>query len=233
MLDTKISLLAVAIASIALATSAEAQRVGFDIDEMQREGITRYTQPDGRAGFGFYEPPAVECLTKGERVWISQVIEWNRVQLTQAGLLPEIVREPVQLEWPLRQADTLTDTYGVHGVSNFVDLDPTAPGALLDYRCLGRSYDLSSGYNHQGIDYFTWPFAWKWMDEDAVEVVAAAPGVIAFRSDGFDDESCGLSGGDWNAVYLFQLDGSVAFYGHLKKNSLTPKTVGQWVQAGE
>lgn len=118
------------------------------------------------------------------------------------------------------------------GVSNFVDLNPSI-GVLQDYQCGTRSYDLASGYNHSGIDYFLWPFAWQMMDAGVVEVVAAAPGTILHKIDGNDDRSCPDHYSDnWNAVYVQHADGSVLWYGHLKTGSLTTAAVGSQVQAG-
>ena len=64
------------------------------------------------------------------------------------------------------------------------------------------------------------------MDYDQVYVVAAAPGVIVFKQDGNFDRNCGFTGDPWNAVYVQHADGSVAWYGHMKNGSLTPKAVG-------
>ena len=63
----------------------------------------------------------------------------------------------VLFDWPLKQASGVTDP-GYYGISNFVDQDTAFPGKVLDYNCGTRSYDQSSGYNHQGTDIFTWPF---------------------------------------------------------------------------
>lgn len=71
------------------------------------------------------------------------------------------------------------------------------------------------------------------MDEDKLAVVAAAPGTIVLRQDGFFDMSCGFDGGNWNAVYVQHADGSIAWYGHMKAGSVTPKTVGETVARGE
>jgi len=52
--------------------------------------------------------------------------------------------------------------------------------------------------------------------------------------DGHDDDHCpSTSGGTWNAVYVQHNDGSIVWYGHLKKNSLTSKSIGQTVTKGE
>src|SRR5258706_5142025 len=73
------------------------------------------------------------------------------------------------------------------------------------------------------------------MDDQDVVITAGAPGVIPNRADGNADRSCAAleTNGDWNAVYVSHADGSVAWYGHLKKDSLTPKQVGDAVVAGE
>lgn len=131
---------------------------------------------------------------------------------------------------PLRNQTT---DPGFYGISNFVDQDPSYPNQLRDYMCGTRTYDLSSGYNHQGIDFFTFPFGWHKMDNDQVAVVAAAAGTITTKIDGNYDRNCTLSSSNWNAVYVTYPDGSYSWYGHLKNGSLTNKSVGQTVQAGE
>jgi murein DD-endopeptidase MepM/ murein hydrolase activator NlpD len=137
----------------------------------------------------------------------------------------------VALQWPLRA--THDDGSGYHGISNYVDHDPAFPGRIRDYTCGTRSYDTSGGYNHAGTDYFLWPFPWRSMDEEAVAVVAAAPGVIVGRNDGHPDRSCTMGDRPWNAVYLRHDDGSVTWYGHLKRGSVTSKTIGDTVETGE
>lgn len=134
--------------------------------------------------------------------------------------------------WPVRKAAHITD-YNVDGVSNFVDHDSNYPFQTLDYNCGRRSYDTSGGYNHRGLDIFTTPFSWLKMDNNAVEVIAAAPGVITGRIDGNQDRSCRLNSSQWNAVYVRHNDGSHAWYGHLKNGSVTTKQVGDRVDAGE
>jgi murein DD-endopeptidase MepM/ murein hydrolase activator NlpD len=150
--------------------------------------------------------------------------------------LPIATRQavPPQLfAWPLRASASYTAP-DYHGVSNFVDLDAAFPGAVRDYECGTRTYDQASGYNHAGVDYFLWPFPWMLMDADAVEIVAAAPGVIVGKGDGQDDRSCpNHYSADWNAVYVRHADGTVALYGHMKKGSPTTKSIGASVALGE
>lgn len=136
------------------------------------------------------------------------------------------------LEWPVVPAPGVTDP-DIYAISFYVDQEPTFPGQLLDFFCGNRTYDLTNGYNHSGIDMFNWPFRWYKMDNDLVHVVAAAPGTIIFKQDGNFDRNCSFGNGSWNAVYLRHRDGSVTWYAHLKNGSLTEKAVGDVVTAGE
>ncbi|MGJ8663548.1 MAG: M23 family metallopeptidase [Marinicella sp.] len=123
-----------------------------------------------------------------------------------------------------------------YGISNFVDLDLAAPDMLEDYNCGMRTYDLDSGYNHGGIDIFTWPYSWHKMDHDEVQIVAAEAGTITTKIDGNYDRSCSFDdplNTGWNAVYVTHADGSYAWYGHMKNGSLTTKSVGETVVVGE
>ena len=72
------------------------------------------------------------------------------------------------------------------------------------------------------------------MANDDVEVIAAAAGQIIGKSDGNDDQTCVLGGGlPWNAIFVRHSDDSVAWYGHMKKNSITSKNIGDMVVSGE
>lgn len=193
--------------------------------------------PDAAGGEGF----ARDALARDHempvfvRANIELGIAENVERLTREGVLaaPDPAQQVSGLQWPLRARAGYADP-DYHGVSNFVDLDPAFPNQLLDYQCGTRSYDLSSGYNHPGIDYFLWPFAWRMMDAQLIEIVAAAPGTIIQKIDGWNDRSCTNNYSDsWNAVYVQHGDGTVAWYGHMKTGSLTTKAVGATVATGE
>jgi len=139
---------------------------------------------------------------------------------------------PTVFGWPLRARAGFPHP-GYHGVSNFFDHDPTGPNHLEDWSCGVRTYDLASGYDHPGTDFFTWPFGWARMENDEIEVVAAAAGTILVRDDGYFDGSCSLNPNPWNAIYLAHADGTITWYGHLKAGSLTAKGFGESVAAGE
>jgi murein DD-endopeptidase MepM/ murein hydrolase activator NlpD len=130
----------------------------------------------------------------------------------------------VAFEWPLQKTAGLTfNSY--YATNNFVDQDNTA--GLEDYNCDMRTYD-----GHKGTDIDTWPFPWYIYDNDYVEVIAGAAGTILAKTDGNDDDHC-TAFGTWNAVYIEHADGSTAWYGHLKRNSLTTKNIGETVALGE
>ncbi|NND61420.1 MAG: peptidoglycan DD-metalloendopeptidase family protein [Gammaproteobacteria bacterium] len=182
-------------------------------------------------GGGMLNLPS-DYMSAETRAEIQAELDVNRALLRSQGKLEPVKSGIVTFDWPLAAASWLDDP-GVHGISNFVDQDPAFPNQLLDYNCGARSYDLSNGYNHRGIDFFTWPYGWKRMDEFGVEIVAIADGTILSKFDGNDDRSCGFGGGSWNAVYVEHSDGSIAWYGHMKNGSTTSKAIGESVVAGE
>ncbi|MEO8197184.1 MAG: M23 family metallopeptidase [Thermoanaerobaculia bacterium] len=143
----------------------------------------------------------------------------NRLPLPDSSLTTNFA-------FPLRRSGV--GYFFLNGTSNFVD-QQTGSAAILDWNCGNRTYDA-----HRGTDLFTYPFGWLLMDESKVEVVAAAAGIILEKSDGEVDRSCALGTPDeGNYVALEHPDGSVSAYFHMKMNSVTTKTVGSAVAAGE
>lgn len=192
-------------------------------------------QPVPPAGGGEYVFRSAPCISEEQRASIVQMLETNMSTLERAGRIRSIPAgaTAVLLDWPLKQASGVTDP-GYYGISNFVDQDTAFPGKVLDYNCGTRSYDQSSGYNHQGTDIFTWPFPRHKQANDLVQVIAAQEGIVIGKVDGNPDNSCALcSSCNWNAIYIRHPDGSVAWYGHLKLNSLTYKNLGDNVAKGE
>ncbi len=184
--------------------------------------------PDG--GGSLQNSPHDE-LSPAFRARIDTELARNVAELVQAGRLsatpPWLTPQQGGLAWPLRPANGYAD-YGYHGISNFVDLNAGA-GQTLDWNCGARTYD-----GHAGIDIFLTPFPWLMMDQGSVDIVAAAPGTIIGKIDGNDDRSCpNHFSADWNAVYVQHADGSVAWYGHMKKFSQTGQPVGATVAAGD
>ncbi len=189
-------------------------------------------RPVGSGG-GALEIPR-DAMTEEPRQQIWEGLWVNIEMLKKEGKLPAVPGTDANplFEWPLRAAPHLTD-YGYHGISGFVDQDPAFPDSLLDYNCGTRTYDTSGGYNHGGVDFFTAPFWWNKMDNSDVEVIAAAPGTLIGKDDGNTDRSCSFNGNNWNAAYVQHDDGSIAWYGHFKNNTVTSKTVGERIETGE
>lgn len=171
--------------------------------------------------------PEHPCLSPEAYDIIEQEIQENRNQLIEQGVLPAhpTARSgAVQLEWPLKQANGFNQP-SYYTTVNFVDLDPS--NGIQDYMCNSRSYN-----GHNGLDISSWPFWWQMMADNQVEIIAGAPGVIINKSDNYFDQNCSCVG-TWNAVYIQHVDGSIAWYGHMKKNTLTAKPVGASVVTGE
>ncbi len=172
-------------------------------------------------------PEPGPCLTPEEWDETRAAAERNLAELSARSLLPPgAPSRSVLFEWPLRAANGLDD-FGYHVISGFPDLEDVVPGGLLDYECGQRTYD-----GHNGTDSVLWPFWWYKMDHDQVEIVAAAAGVIFDKADGYDDRSC-TAGGSSNKVAIRHADGTMAWYLHMKKWSVTTKLVGESVAVGE
>lgn len=182
-----------------------------------------------------HTPQQTVCLSDDERQQVIAMLQENQSLLAQQNkrlYSPEHRGGSVLFSWPVTKSAGLNYN-SVWGISNYVDHDPNYPNQLSDYNCEPRTYDTASGYNHRGLDIYTWPFTWKIMDNDEAEIIAAAPGQIIAKADGNFDRSCSLSGGSWNAVYIEHADGTIAWYGHMKNGSVTSKLVGDFVSEGE
>lgn len=161
-----------------------------------------------------------------------------RLAVRAAHLAPATVSDTADtatadLAWPLQPAPGFAP-FDYHGTGYFVDHDPRFQGFLQDYTCGERTYDLDSGYNHAGTDYYLWPYPWLMMDLEQVRIVAAAPGVVLEKIDGHFDRDCAIAGdGGFNAVFVQQDDGLTAWYLHMKNGSQTTKAIGARVAAGE
>ncbi len=174
------------------------------------------------------------CLTHAQREIIIDSLKKSQSLLrSQNKLAIGNTKAPSPLfTWPVQKASHINYNE-VWAISNYVDHNLAYPDLITDYNGGTKSYDTQSGYNHQGIDIFTWPYYWKLQDDDGAEVIAASDGQILYKSDGQFDRSCTFNSNSWNAVYVQHDDGSVAWYGHLKNGSLTTKNIGDLVTQGE
>lgn len=134
--------------------------------------------------------------------------------------------------WPIKKKDGLNYN-DVWGISNYVDHNTAFPNQLSDYDCGIKTYDTNSGYNHKGVDIFTWPFGWRMMDNDEVEIIAAADGQIIDKNSDAFDRNCAFNNNTPNYVAIQHSDGSLSWYLHLKTESLTSKNIGDMVVQGE
>ncbi|MCW5883638.1 MAG: peptidoglycan DD-metalloendopeptidase family protein [Candidatus Kapabacteria bacterium] len=138
----------------------------------------------------------------------------------------------VKFEFPLSfTPDTANGIYSayIRTGGGFFDHDQTS--GLLDYMGGTHTYD-----GHKGTDWSLSPFRWHTMDNNLVSVVAAAPGVIVTKIDGNYDRVCSWKDSlreGWNGIIIQHSDGTKAWYIHFKKNSLTSKNVGDYVETGE
>jgi hypothetical protein len=169
-------------------------------------------------------PAPVPCITEKEYLQIESQCNANAVAL---GLYhPNKVSAPPQLEWPLRKAAGFADC-GYHFIGAYVDQN-TASGSVKDYNCNANTYD-----GHHGTDIAVWPFGFYKMDSSQVEIIAAAAGTIIDKHDGEFDRNCSVNNLTANYVVVQHADGSRALYWHMKKNSVTSKSIGSAVVAGD
>lgn len=167
------------------------------------------------------------CISDNEYQEMEKEIAKN-VKLLGLDKLKNMKVASTSLQWPLKPTVNLTDC-GYYYISAFVDLDATS--AVKDWNCGARTYN-----GHRGIDIVSWPFIWDKMDQNLVDVIAAASGTIVAKVDGNPDRVCnGVGGGSTsnNYITIQHADGSQALYVHVKTGSMTTKTIGQTVVTGE
>ncbi len=163
------------------------------------------------------------CITPDQYKAIEKEIADNNRLL---GLTPSTNKTAsTTCSWPLKMANGLNDC-SYYLVGNYVDQDPSA--GIKDYHCGSITYD-----GHTGVDIIIEPYPFYKMDNNQVDIIAAAPGTIIAKSDGNFDKNCSVNNMTANYIIIQHMDGSEALYWHMKKNSLTAKNVGQSVVTGE
>lgn len=174
-----------------------------------------------------------ECLSLESRHELEKRIQKNKQKILSKN--PSTFNKSansVLLTSPI-QPKAGFDDYGYHTINFLVDQNLTPNNNLLDYFCQNRTYDWSSG-NHAGTDYIIWPYPWKRMQEEYMEIIAAADGIIVDKRDGFFDLNCQNNGNpNWNGIVLEHADGSQTIYIHFKNGGITSKGIGDFVTQGE
>lgn len=187
---------------------------------------------------GYFFPVILEpseCISDEIRAEVKQTIAANKQEILRVR--PDAFRGNGGGSHPLFvlpiQAKAGFDEYGYYTLNFQVDHNLTPNNNLLDYNCGARTYDWISG-NHKGTDYILWPYPWKSMDEEIMEIIAAADGIIVDKRDGNFDLNCANNGNpNWNGIVLEHADGSQTWYWHFKNGAITSKNIGESVVAGE
>jgi murein DD-endopeptidase MepM/ murein hydrolase activator NlpD len=184
------------------------------------------THSNGDEGSCFIEKNNAEhpCLTPEQYDLIEKQCAEN-VRLLKLGAIQKSVMN-TSFSWPLKTVTGFNDC-SYYTITAYVDQNATS-GAIEDYNCGANTYD-----GHKGTDIAAWPLPFYKMDNDQLEVIAAAPGTIVAKVDGNFDKNCNVNNLTPNHIIIEHADGSRALYLHMKQNSLTSKTVGQTVVAGE
>ncbi len=193
--------------------------VGTDYNSTFGNNAIEYTPSENSA--------ASPCITEQEYSFIeSRIIENKKLLQPKNNNLSNSLNSITLLNWPLRPSPDLTDCSYYH-ISAYVDQNTTT-GVVQDYNCGANTYD-----GHRGTDISIWPFNFYKMDNNLVEVIAAAAGTILDKHDGEFDRNCAATSVSANYVLIQHADGSYALYWHMKNGSITTKAIGQSVVAGE
>lgn len=152
-----------------------------------------------------------------------------------------------KLDWPLKMSDEYKDLSGVYSyfyISNYLDLDPDTT-VKEDWYCFTNDY-ARNYEGHNGADICPYPYGWQMMDDESVDVIAAADGVIGAIFDGntFDrncskphtfiiNDTLDNTGYLGNYVRIDHAGGLTTLYGHLKHGTLTDLNVGDSVKSGD
>ncbi|HLW30997.1 MAG TPA: T9SS type A sorting domain-containing protein [Aequorivita sp.] len=174
-----------------------------------------------------------ECIPEEVRIEVNRTVEENKLAILKENPNAFNTRTAHPLFILPFRAKADFDDYGYYSIFNQVDQNLVPNGNLLDYNCGQRTYDWVTG-NHGGTDYVVWPYPWKKMEDDVMEVIAAAPGIIMDKRDGNFDHNCDNNGNPlWNGIVVEHADGSRAWYWHFKSGAITSKIIGDSVAEGE
>ena len=134
------------------------------------------------------------CISEEQRQKLQSDIKNNRELLIANGSIDRISRqERVLFAQPL-QASNDYISFGNYIIFNYVNHNPDNPHPLLDWNCGTRTYhdgcDGAYYCSHRGTDYTLWPYWWNMMENNSVEVIAVADGVIIGKTSNWPDDIC-------------------------------------------
>jgi hypothetical protein len=111
-------------------------------------------------------------------------------------------------------------------ISNYIDIDPKN-NSYKDYMGGSLTYD-----GHGGIDFAIKDFYQMMI---GVDIYAARSGKIVYLKDGMYDKETKRSKKKANAISIQHTDGSIAYYAHMKENSITKLglKLGDMIKVGQ
>lgn len=200
----------------------------------------------------------IECVTEAQyQQSLKPILKKNIADLRQAGKLPAAseakMTGEVKLAWPLKMTDDYASIDGVYDgwvVYNYIDLNH-ADNAMKDWwNCVSWTasnygFQRAQTYDgHNGADIVPYPFFWQMMDDESIDVVAAADGEVIYKYSGNTiDRNCDTphvfnffefnSGYYGNFIALLHSDNSITIYGHMKYGTLADVEVGDEVVQGQ
>jgi murein DD-endopeptidase MepM/ murein hydrolase activator NlpD len=196
----------------------------------------------------------IQCVTEeqyqqyirpGLRENINKLRSEGKLNFANDGAVGKLGDGTVPLSWPLRLTGDYKDLDGVNDyfvVSNFADLNHDEY-YRLDWAC--NTYESARNYDqHNGADIIPYPFSWQMMDNESVDIVAAADGEVIQRFDGNSfDRNCAsphsfvsepFNGGYYgNFIALMHSDSSITIYAHMKNGTVANLELGDFVETGQ
>jgi murein DD-endopeptidase MepM/ murein hydrolase activator NlpD len=199
--------------------------------------VEQDAEPGGRAGWGVVESHK-EHLEEHNAHWLQELTRNVALLQSQGKLDVAKAVGTTRFSWPVRFAPGRPE-FGAWTVNNYIDHNKTL-GQLSDHMCGTRTYDNSVA-GHQGTDIGSSGVPSVKQSQEALHVIAAAPGTIVVKTDGNKDVNClGTSTESRagvnvtaNEVTIQHADGMRSRYLHLKNDALTAKKVGDTVEEGE
>lgn len=177
-----------------------------------------------------YRTDRIETLNNDQWLEALKTVEQKKQEYLLNGWVDPSKSHPL-FSLPI-QSNLISPDEGYYTITSYFDHDTLYPDQLKDYNCGNLTYDLESGYNHAGTDFFLWPYPWLKMANNEVEAIASAPGMVLLKQGGNFDLQCEENTDPWNGICILHEDGSTSWYIHLKKNSLTGVGVGQQIEQG-